>query len=404
MRILLVHNNYQVHGGAEVFYHEVGRVLAEHGHQVAYFSAECEAAKSEWKSYFPKVASYSKGGLLFKIISFPRMVYNRPAKQAMARLIRDFKPDVIHVFAIYVQLTPSVLDAAGEAGIPVVMSCNDYKHICPNYKLYHHDKICEECRGGKYYRAIANRCCHNSIAYSVASSVEAYVHNWMNIYRKNVHTFLFASKFMASKTEEFWGQGVRKRMLRNPFDARKHDVSNDVGKYALYFGRLVDEKGVRVLLEAAAIAPEVPLIVVGDGPDMEVLKKRAVEKGVGHVQLVGAKWGEELDQILRDCRFVIVPSLWHENFPYVILQSFAVGKPVIGSNRGGIPELVEHGNRGLIYEVQDAAKLADAMRLLMTDADLAKRMGSSAKQYADAEFNDERFYADLMEIYKGTRA
>lgn len=387
-------------GGAEVFYHEVGRVLSEQGHQVAYFSAMNDAAETPRRDYFPSVASYSEGGSFAKAINFPRMVYNPKAKKAMASLIADFKPDIIHAFAIYVQLTPSILDAAREAGVPVVMSCNDYKHICPNYKLYHHGTICEECKGGKFYRAIVNRCCHDSIAYSVASTVEAYAHNWINIYRKNVHTFLFASEFMAHKTEQFWGKETfRWRMLRNPFDARKHTSSNEFWNYALYFGRLIDEKGVNVLLEAAAMARDVPLVVVGDGPDMDKLKKHAASQGLIHVQFVGAKWGDELDQILQGCRFVVVPSLWHENFPYVILQSFAMGKPVIGSNRGGIPELVAHGKRGLVYEATDAAALADAMHLLMADSDRTKQMGDAAKQYVDAEFNDERIYANLMQIY-----
>ena len=400
MKILLAHNNFAVTGGAEVFYHEVGRILIEQGHQVAYFSAMSDAVETPWKEYFPAVPSYSEGGMLAKAINFPSMVYNRAAKQAMARLIEDFKPDIVHVFAIYVQLTPAILDAAREAGVPVVMSCNDYKHICPNYKLYHHGKVCEECKGAKFYRAVVNRCCHDSMAYSVASSVEAYAHNWLNIYRKNVHTFLFASEFMAHKTEEFWGKEMfRWRMLRNPYDARKYFAPNKVGDYALYFGRIIDEKGVNVLLDAAALARDVPLVVVGDGPDLDKLRQQASAEGLSHVQFVGAKWGDELDQILRGCRYVVVPSLWHENFPYVILQSFAMGKPVIGSNRGGIPELVAHGERGLIYEATNAAGLADAMCQLMLEAGRAWQMGEMAKRYADAEFNDKRFYANLMQIY-----
>lgn len=404
MKILLAHNNYVITGGAEVFYHEVGRVLSAHGHEVAYFSAHDDVVDSPWKSYFPPVASYSQGGVVSKAISFPSMVYNRSAKHAMERLIKDFKPDIVHAFAIYVQLTPAILDAARAANVPVVMSCNDYKHICPNYKLYHHGKICEECKGGKFHRAIVNHCCHDSMVYSVASSVEAYAHNWLNIYRKNVHTFLFASEFMARKTEEFWGkENFSWRMLRNPFDAGRQaaPAPDEVGDYALYFGRIIAEKGVNILLDAAALARDVPLVVVGDGPDLEKLKRQASAQGLSHVRFLGAKWGDELDQILKDCRYVVVPSLWHENFPYVILQSFAMGKPVIGSNRGGITELVANGERGLVYEAADSAALAGAMRKLWSDGVLTKSMSLTVKQYADSEFNDERFYANLMQIYSG---
>lgn len=400
MKILLAHKFFKVTGGAEVFYHEVGRVLKEQGHEIAYFSAQDDAAKTEWRSYFPPVASHKEGGLLNKVMSFPSMVYNRSAKREMARLIADFKPDIIHAFAIYVELTPSILEAASEAGVPVVMSCNDYKHICPNYKLYHHGKICEECKGNNFYRAIVNRCCHDSVVYSVASAIELYVHGWMNIYRKNVHTFLFASQFMAKKTEEFWGgNSFRWGILRNPFDATKFNSSNTMGKYALYFGRLIDEKGVDVLLTAAALAKDIPLVIVGEGPDLEMLKLQAREQDLSNVQFVGAKWGSELDAILQESRFVVVPSLWHENFPYVILQSFAMGKPVVGALRGGIPELVEHGVRGLVYEAHDAQALADAMHTMMDNTEQTQLMSDAAKCYANAQFNDVQFYANLMQIY-----
>lgn len=401
MRILLCHNLYQITGGAEFFFHEVGRVLKENGHDVAFFSAKDEfSSDSEWDKYFPEVTSYASGSLASQIMAFPSMIYNRRAKENMARLIDDFKPDLIHAFAIYVKLTPAILDAAREAGVPVVMSCNDYKHICPNYKLFHHGHVCEACKGEKFYQAVINRCCHNSLAYSAASSIEAYAHNAMDIYRKNVHTFLFASEFMAHKTEEFWGKKkFRWRMLRNPFDAKKFEYSEISENYILYFGRLIDEKGVNVLLDAMASLPDIKLIVVGDGPDRTALEQQAQKLDLKQVEFVGPKWGNELDDILRRCRFVVVPSLWHENVGYVNLQAFAFGKPVVGSMRGGIPEFLLHGERGLVYEATDAQALAQCIRQLWDDKTATLRMGQNAKRYVDEAFNDTNFYNDLMGIY-----
>jgi glycosyltransferase involved in cell wall biosynthesis len=403
LRILLAHNFYTVTGGAEVFYHEVGRVLASQGHEVAWFSCQEDSLETPWAEYFPTATDYRGGGLLKRVLGFPKMVYNRDAKTAMARIIADFRPDIIHAFAVYVRLTPAILDAARGAGIPVVLSCNDYKHICPNYKLFHHGRICEECKEGQYHRALANRCCHDSSAYSGASMVEAYVHNALDIWRKNVSCFLFASEFMARKTGEFWGaDSFRHEILRNPFDSAKYRLEGRIGDYALYFGRLIDEKGVNVLLDAAAKVPELPLVVVGEGPDRQLLESQARSLGLEHVQFVGAQWGDNLNRWLRDCRFVVVPSLWHENFPYVIFQAFAAGKPVVGSNRGGIPELVIEGERGLIYEATDTEALASALLLMRKAGDAEMhRMGEAARHFVETEFNDEEFYSRLMEIYKG---
>jgi glycosyltransferase involved in cell wall biosynthesis len=402
MKIILCHNQFQITGGAEFFYHEVGRVLQENGHEVAFFSAEDQSSTdSAWSNYFPAVADYSSGSQLSRALALPNMIYNRQAKERMGQLIRDFKPDLIHAFAIYVKLTPSILDAAREAGVPVVMSCNDYKLICPNYKLFHHGHVCEACKGGKFYQAVVNRCCHDSLAYSVASSLEAYAHNAMNIYRKNVHTFLFASEFMASKTKDFWGdEKFRWRKLNNPFNAKKFEYSEISENYILYFGRLIDEKGVDVLLSAMALLPDVRLIVVGDGPDRAVLEQQSQEQGLKQVEFAGPKWGSELDIILSRCRFVVVPSLWHENFPYVILQAFAFGKPVVGSMRGGITELVSHGERGLVYESTNAQALAANIRQLWDDQAATLSMGRAAKDYVDEAFNDETFYMNLMAIYQ----
>ena len=134
------------------------------------------------------------------------------------------------------------------------------------------------------------------------------------------------------------------------------------------------------------------------------LQKRMMELAdelrLNNVSIVGAKWGDSMYAELQACRFVVVPSLWHENFPYVINQSFAFGKAVIGANRGGIPELVAHGQRGLIYEAVKIEALVDAIRDLWTSPDKVKTMGRNAKMFADNQFNDKRFFQSLEEIYK----
>lgn len=375
-------------------------MLASNGHDVAYFSVDEDQASSSWREFFPKAPNYRSASLFTKVSAFPAAVYSAEAKRKMLRLINIFKPEVIHAFAVHIKLSPSVLDAARLSGVPVVMSCNDYKHICPNYKLYHSGGVCEECKGGKFYRCVVNRCCQNSFSLSAASMVEAYCHQLVDIYRRNVHTFLFSSEFMAKKTEEFWGaSSFRWRLLRNPFESKEYSASFSPNGGVLFFGRLVEEKGVDVLVRAASLLPEVEFRVVGDGPDFSALQSLSRSLGVENLSFIGPKWGERINEEIRACRFVVVPSVWHENFPYVINQAFAHGKPVVGSDRGGIPELVLHGERGLIYEADDPSSLAGAIKSLYFDLDSVRRMGENAKIYSDERFNDEHFYSVLMDIY-----
>lgn len=401
MRVLLAHKFFETRGGAEVFFFETGRALEENGHEVAYFASSTDPSKADGRrTFLVSPPEYERGNALGRISRIGQMIYSRSVKERFAEAIETFKPDLVHVFSIHVHLTPSILAAAHEAGVPIVMSCNDYKHICPNYKLYHHGHICTDCKGGKFYMAAVNRCCRDSHTVSVASALEAYAHQLLGVYGY-VHTFLFASRFMAQQTEEFWAsRPFRWRQLRNPFDSTKFPLEEGYADYALFFGRLIEEKGVDVLLDAAKLAPSVQLKIVGDGPDEEALKSQASKLGLRNVEFVGPRWGVDLDDLLSKARFVVVPSVWHENYPYVINQSFAFGKPVVASDRGGMPELVAHGETGLVYDAVDPAALAGAMQTLWDDADRAVRMGRAAKTYSDAEFNDQRFLETLLGIYR----
>lgn len=402
MKIILAHKFFYLKGGAEKFFFETGRLLESQGHEVAYFSTQDEQNDvSEWSKYFPSAPSYRDGGVLARGSALAKIVYSFEAKKKFRELVEDFEPDLVHVFSINVHISPSILGVCSEADVPVVASYNDYKHICPNYKLYHHGRICEDCVGGRFYKAMVNNCCHESAVFSIASTIEAYAHSWMGIQRKSIHTILFASEFMASKTKEFWkNRDFNYALLKNPFDAKVFEISEEYGDYLLYFGRLIDEKGVDVLVRAMSSIPDAKLKIIGDGPKEDELRELADSLNLKNVEFLGAIWGDDLNEILKLARFVVVPSTWHENFPYVIHQAFAFGKAVVGSNRGGIPELITHGENGLVYEATDPEALASCINQLWSDPGLAVSFGRHAKEYVDREFSDRRFYTSLMEIYE----
>jgi len=399
MRVLLVHKFHKLTGGAEVFYFEVARVLKERGHQVAFFTTrDQENVVTGDKVYDVDAPTYDSGSVVHRVTGATDIFYSRKKFVAMKNAISEFKPDLVHAFAIHIHLTPSILEAVNDAGIPVVMSCNDYKHICPNYKIFDGSRICEACKGGKFYNAILKKCCKGSLVFSVASAVEAYIHEHKKVYDRLVNRYLFASDFMLNKTKEFWAdKSVEYGVLKNPFDAYRYKPVF-TGDYALYFGRIVEEKGVDLIIEAAKRV-SVPVKIIGSGPGFEQLQEEVEKHALTHVELLGAMWGEDLDRVLYGARFVIVPSLWHENFPYVIFQAFAAGKPVIGSLRGGIPELVGE-KRGLLFDPDDIDELASVMERLWHDVDGCKHMGKVAREYVLREFSDDVFYTALMSNYR----
>ena len=399
MKILLAHKFHRLTGGAEVFYFEVARVLKENGHEVAFFTTEDPGNISTGdKTYTVSAPDYSSGSVVKKLIGTKDIFYSKNKKTAFNEAINDFKPDIIHVFAIHVHLTPSILEAAKEGGVPVVMSCNDYKHICPNYKLYDGSALCEACKGFKFHNAVVKKCCKGSFMFSVASAIEAYIHESKKVYDNYVDRYLFASEFMLNKTKEFWDKkDVNYGVLKNPFNATEYSPVYG-GDFALYFGRIIGEKGVECIINAAK-KTDVPIKIVGDGPGMDGIKSEVEDSGLTHVEIIGPAWGEALDKLLYAARFVIVPSLWHENFPYVIFQAFAAGKPVLGSLRGGIPELVGE-DRGLLFEPDDTDDLVDKMNSLWHDANGVISQGKNAREYVVREFSDSVFYKSLMSNYE----
>lgn len=399
MKILLVHKFFKYSGGADVFFFEVGRVLEKNGHEIAYFSTKAEDnLPSKWSKYFSDSPNFNSAGFVDKMKALVNIPYNRNTQAKFAILLDDFQPDLIHCFNIMTHISPSILVAARQKNIPVVISLNDYKHICPNYKLFHHGHICEDCKGGKFFHCLQNKCSHDSIIFSFASMMESYIHSWLNVYLKNITLFLFASDFMANKTMDFWGKKIKYGKLLNPFKI-SYPPRYLKGEYGMYFGRLIDEKGVDILLKALVLAPQLPFKIIGDGPEMENLKKMVTDNGLTNVEFAGPKWNDELQLYLDHCKFVVVPSIWHENFPYVIMQAFAAGKAVIGSRRGGIPEMVTP-DRGLLYEADDVEELASKMINLFADDEMCNKMGENGRKYIEDTFNDGVFYESVISNYE----
>ncbi len=399
MKILLVHKCFYYKGGAEMFLFEVARVLIEHGHEVAFFSIKNKKNENtEWSNYFIDAPDFKNPNPIVKLKAFIKIPYNLEAKKTFSQLLNDFKPDIVHCFNIMTQISPSVMVAAREQGIPVVVSHNDYKHICPNYMLYYSGHVCEDCKDGRFYHCLKNKCAHGSFAYSLASTIESYVHKWMKVYEKNVTLHLFSCDYMAERTEEFWKRRINKRKLLNPIKISVKPPHNIQPEFGLYFGRLSEEKGVDVLLKALSIAKKVSFVIIGNGPDEVKLKQIAEKSNLTNVKFVGPKWGKELDYYLHRAKYVVVPSVWQENFPYVVLQAFGACKPVIGTKRGGIPEMITK-DRGYLYDAYDYIELARLIDKLDSSPEDCRRLGASARNFVEKSFNDHVFYKNLEENY-----
>jgi glycosyltransferase involved in cell wall biosynthesis len=167
----------------------------------------------------------------------------------------------------------------------------------------------------------------------------------------------------------------------------------------VYFGRLIKIKGLFTMIDAVKKIKGIQLKIIGDGPLKPALMEKIEEEKIRNISLVGYKRGRELQNEIKKSMFVLLPSEVYENYPYTILESFALGKPVIGSRIGGIPELCVDGRTGFTFNPGDSRDLAEQINHLASRPDTIKKMGKNARKYVEKMNNPEQYYTRLMSIY-----
>lgn len=398
MKVLLVNKFHWLKGGSETYYFELGKLLEEHGHEVAYFSMENEKnIKTNNKEYFVKATDMNSKDVTKAL----KVIYSNENKKIMEKALDEFKPDLVHVNNFQRQLTASVIDAAKKRNIPVVFTAHDVQAICPAILMMDPQRnICEACMGGKYTNCIKKKCIKNSMLKSILGAVEGSFYRNTKVYTKKIDYVLPPSEFYMKKLIK---DGIPKdkiSYLHNFIDVDAFDVKTEDKGYALYFGRLSREKGIINLINAFAKLDKGTLYIAGDGPEKEeveqVIKENKLEK---RVKLLGFLNKDEMKETIRKAKFVVVPSIWYENCPYSVIETLCTGKPVIGADIGGIPELVKDNKNGFIYKYDDIDELASKMKKLFEDDKLVKKFSEQAKKIAKEQYSKENYYKQIMKIY-----
>jgi glycosyltransferase involved in cell wall biosynthesis len=321
----------------------------------------------------------------------------------LAALLDAEPVDLAHIHNIYHQISPSILPLLKQRGLPVIMTLHDWKLICPNYRLYRQGKICEACKGQRYYQAVAKKCVMESRAASLLNCLEAYLHHRLRIYESNVDYFICPSEFMKHKMAEHGLPENKLRVIHNGVEVQTFRSSSDDCGFILYFGNLTEEKGVFTLLEAARFLKTKEIVVTGTGPAALPLREKAAHLGIKNIRFLGFVPEETLVATLRGASFTVIPSQWYENFPSSVLESMAYGKPVIGSRIGGIPEQVEDGVNGLLFEPGNAVDLAEKINYLAARPSLVREMGYNARRTVKTKYSMDRHYEQVMALYNEAR-
>lgn len=399
MKVLMINKFLHPNGGSETYIFKLGDFLKEKGHEVQYFGMEHEnrCVGNSVDSYTSNM-DFHGGSKLSKLIYPLKTIYSFEARKKIRLVLDSFKPDVCHINNFNYQLTPSIIveikkwEKKTGKRCKIIFTAHDYQLVCPNHMLHNINdkKNCEKCLGGKFYNCMKGRCIHSSFLKSVIGMAEAYFWKFNGVY-KNIDKIICCSNFLKTK------------MDTNPIFAEKtiaiHNFIDKVNwqetekkDYVLYFGRFSEEKGIGTLIDVCKSLPNIQFIFAGTGPLEEKIN------GIKNIKNVGFKKGEELEKLIKEAKFSIYPSKWFENCPFSVMESQMYGTPVIGARIGGIPELIEDGKTGELFESGNFEDLKSKISNLYNDNEKLKKYTENCKEIKFDSILE--YYEKLMDIYK----
>lgn len=409
MKVLSAEKYYFVTGGASRVFFETNRLLESRGHSVIPFTgAYPENLPTPYAGYFvPRFTMLSGDGsgrasAAGMIKAFADALYARDVAAAVRRIVADHRPDVAHLHTILYQLSPSLIETLKRLGVPVVQTLHDFSLFCASRYLYVDGAICERCRGHRYQHVLLRNCCNGNPLLSLMSFSAKSVHTLFRSYPGKVDLFIAPSRFVREKMIA-WGLPARRIETIPHFlpSAPAPDLSASGDGTILYAGYLVRQKGIFTLLRAMSGLPRLRLKIAGRGPEGPAVSAAIKSLGLTNVELCGFLRGEELVRAVRQASCLVFPSESYETFGMGILEAFLAGKPVVASNLGAYPELVEHGTRGgLLFEAGNAADLAAKIDRLSRDEGFRRSLGQAGREYALRSHDPELHYQRLMSAYE----
>lgn len=386
MKLLLVHNSYREPGGEDVVFEQERELLERAGHQLFVY----RHSNHETDHY---------DGLK-QIQLVKDIVWKEQTKLEVARLLRQHRPELVHVHNTFMMISPSIYDACHDAGVPVVQTLHNYRLLCPAAAFFRNGQTCEECLDHSLWRGVRYGCYRGSRAVTATVALMLAVNRLRRTWVDKITRYVALTNF------------ARQKFIAGGFPADKIDIkpnfvhpdpgTNSVtAEHIVFVGRLSEEKGVSTLLEAwQRLRPAPPLQVIGDGPLRAGLETQAQEQDLSSVTFRGHLTRNQTLALLRKAAFLVLPSHCYENFPMSIVEAFAFGVPVICSRLGAMEEIVTNGRTGLHFTPGEPKDLADKIEWAWSHPRQMAEMGGEARREYETKYTAEKNYSLVMEIYQ----
>lgn len=381
MRILSVHNRYQIRGGEDECHEAEVQLLKERGHQVDVYEESND-----------RVAALSKVQLVAKTI------WSQSTYQMIRHQLKRQPYDVVHIQNFFPLISPSVYYAAKAEGVPVVQTLHNYRLLCPNALFFRDGQVCEDCLGKPIpYPGIQHGCYRENRMASAGVAAMLSVHRTLKTWTETVDLYVALTEFARQKFIE-GGLPADKIVIKPHFVSPDPGIGEGKGGYALFVGRLSVEKGLDTLLAAwEHLEAQIPLKIIGDGPLSDQVK--AATRRLPQVEWLGRRSFQEVQALMGDAMFLVFPSKWYETFGRVAIEAFAKGTPVITARIGAIAELVDSGRTGLHFRPGDPDDLLDKVKWILGNPQTLSQMRQEARAEFEAKYTVGRNYQDLIDIY-----
>jgi len=387
MKILLIHNYYRNRGGEDVVFDYQKELLVEKGYEVIEYSKK----STEVNNLFKKVSA---------ALGF---FYSFKTYREIKKIIFKDKPDIAHIHNIFPVISQSVYDVLYNNNIPIVQTIHNYRFFCSNGLCLNRGKICTRCETLSV-KNIFNNCSPEKKFYNFLMALNIYIIRKRNVYSKIDH-FVALSNFVKDKLVRVGIEENRITVIRNSLkecDTGINISSSDKlrsKKYFVYIGRLSQEKGILELINVFSSLKNIELKILGDGPLYKEIYNRIYSGKVNNIELLGFVDGKEKYRVLHSAYAMVIPSICFEVSPLVIIESFSLGIPVIVNNIGSLPEFIEDGENGYIYN--DSYELREIILKMVSLSEMkASSMADECKESYKRLFSKDINFNSLVNLYE----
>ena len=408
--VLMVSWSWHPVGGDWTYINNLHTLYSKNGYNVIPFSTKnpLNNLSDEEEKYFIDNFSYKqineKRSVKSYFSAISKSVVSFEALKNIDLLLDEINIDFAHLHLIHHWITPSIIWKLKERNIPIIWTLHEYKILCPEGTFFSNGEVCEKCFNGKYYSCFLNKCKKNSSGASLLAAMDAYFYNSINIYDK-VDKFLCPSEFLMKKFIQYGYDNSKLELTNYCYDIDYLDniaaslrLSNKPDdKYLLYVGRIEKNKGILTLLQAVN-GTKIPLKIIGEGSYLPDMIKFVKENDLTNVEFLGFQNKENVIKYSLASSIIVCPSEWYENYPFSIIESLLLGKPVIGANIGGIPELVINGKSGFLFEPRDYNQLRELIIRIWDDDELLIKVGQQASEYIREKVNFETHWGIINNI------